>query len=230
MNCKEYRELIPSYIKKELEGEKRIFVKSHLKSCPSCQKEYFSQTKIHYTLDRGEILSPDPDISTEFKAVVLERITHSSMEKNIKTKWIWYAAAAILLVGIVIGRFVIPDMVEKMYISDKGEDTLSQLLASEDWNKLEIVLSDQVEFSKYSTDTIPIHILLDKLSSLQKMGIQSLPITNPSDSDRTKNNAKIPDNPQIQISLNDFIRLLEQAKQQRSQITLKEVSNIITKL
>jgi len=231
MKCKEYNDLIPSYIKKELEGEKQIFVKGHLKTCVSCRNEYFTQLKIHYTMDREEVLLPDPEPSTEFKEEVLERIRQSSKDKkHINSRWIWYAAAAILLIGIIIGRLVIPDDPNQKYISTEDYDTLSQIIASENWARLEIVLSDQEEFSKYSTDMIPIHILLDKLSSLQKMGIQSLPLNFPADPDRRKDISTIPDDPQIQISLSDFIYLLEQAKQQRSQITLKEVSKIITKL
>jgi hypothetical protein len=182
-------------------------------------------------MDREEILLPDPEPSTEFKEEVLERIRQSSEhKKHINSRWIWYAAAAILIIGIVIGRFVMPDDPNQKYISTKDYDTLSQIIASENWTRLEIVLSDQEEFSKYSTDMIPIHILLDKLSSLQKMGIQSLPLNFPPDPDRKKDIATIPEDPQFQISLSDFIYLLEQAKHQRSQITLKEVSNILTKL
>jgi hypothetical protein len=231
MNCKDFHELIPAFIKRELEGEKRILTKTHLKACVDCQEEYLSQEKIYYTLDREEILLPDPEISKGFKTEVLDRINQSSKrKKQINKKWIWYAVAATLLMGIIIGRFVIPDGGGQEYITEKYDETLSQLIASEDWNRLEIVLSDQNEFSKYSTDTIAIHILLEKLSALQKMGIQSLPLFHPSNPDRLKKFATISNDPQIQISLNDFISLLEEARQQRSQITLEEVSNLLTKI
>jgi hypothetical protein len=42
--------------------------------------------------------------------------------------------------------------------------------------------------------------------------------------------SKISDDPQIQISIDEFIRLLQQPKQQRSQNTLKDVSILLTKI
>lgn len=231
MNCDECKDLIPAFIKKELEGEKRIHTKSHLKTCVDCRKEYLSHEKIFYTLDREEILIPDPQISRGFKTDILYRINQSpDIKRQINKKWIWYTAATTLLIGMVIGHFIIPDTPNQNNFYNKEKDTLSQLIASENWNRLEIVLSDRDEFNRFSSDRIPIHILLDKLSALQKMGIQSLPMVSHKDQVNSKDMIVTQIEPHIQISLNDFIHLLEQAKLQRSQITLREVSNILTKL
>jgi hypothetical protein len=232
MNCEVYREQIPLYIKKEIEGEQRVILKNHLKSCINCRKDYLAQIKMYYILDREEILDPTPhQVMKTFKENVLERSKESSQNKgHLNTKWFWYAAAATLFIGIIIGRFVIPDNTEQDNLSGNRNKTLSQLIVSEDWNKLEIVLSDKDEYNRYSTDTIPIHILLDKLSALQKMGVHSVPIAGTLDHNYDK---KTPNNkyePQIQISLKDFIRLLEQIKVQRSTITLEEVSSLLAKI
>jgi hypothetical protein len=231
MNCKEYQDQIPSFIKKECDGEKRILIKNHLKVCDDCRSTYLSQVKLFYIVDREEILAPVPDISLAFNQEVFEGIDQTSDNKShLSTRLIWYAAAAILIIGITIGRFVIPDNSSQKFISQNGDQTLSQLIASEDWEKLEVVLSDEVEFNKYSTDVIPIHILLEKLSTLQKMGVESLPIADKSDPNKSWETTTLQNDPQIQISLNDFIRILEQVKLQRSRITLEEVSNLLTKI
>jgi hypothetical protein len=176
-------------------------------------------------------MAPVPAVSKEFTDQVVDRIERTSAKKNTKnSKIIWYAAAATLLIGITIGRFIIPDNGTQNYASQNGDVTLSQLIASEDWTRLEIVFSDKNEFDKYSSDSIPIHILLEKLSTLQKMGIESLPIASTSDQNITSENKNIQSDPQIQIALSDFIKLLEQTKLQRSRITLEEVSNLLTKI
>jgi len=230
MNCNDCKEQIPAFINKELAGEKRILTKHHLKTCIDCREEYLSEVKISYIIDREEILSTTKNTSVKIKQDIFNSIEKSQNKKDKNNKWIWYAAAATLIVGILIGRFIIPDDPNQNNIYSKENDTLSQLIASENWNRLEIVLSDQDEFKRYSSDRIPIHILLDKLSALRKMGIQSLPMAYPDNQPNPKNMVVTQNEPQIQISLNDFIHLLEQAKQQRSQITLDEVSKLITKL
>jgi hypothetical protein len=186
---------------------------------------------MYYVLDREEILdSSSQKASGSFKKEVLARMEQSSQIKSINTRWLWYAAAATLLIGITIGRFVITDQNNHKYMSSQDHQSLSQLIASEDWNKLEIVLSDKDEYNRYSTDTIPIHILLDKLFALQKMGVQSLPIARTSDSNNEGESTIIQNDPKIQISLSDFIRLLEQTKRQRSTITLEEVSFLLANI
>jgi hypothetical protein len=231
MSCKDFQEQISSFIQRECDGEKRILIKNHLKICDECREMYLSQVKLFYIVDREEILAPLPDASMAFNQEVLERIDLTPEKKNyISTRLIWYSAAAILIIGITIGRFVIPDNSGQKFISQNGDQTLGQLIASEDWGKLEIVLSDEDEFNKYATDAIPIHILLEKLSTLQKMGVESLPIADKSDHNKYRETATLQNDPQIQISLNDFIRILEQVKLQRSRITLEEVSNLLTKI
>ncbi len=228
MNCDEYQDQLSSYINKELDGEQRILIKNHLKKCKDCREKYLSLVKMYYVIDREEILKTDPESeSKSFKNEVLERIEQESENKRMDHRWLWYAAAAILICGIVIGRFVIPENGKERYTSARENETLSQLIFSEDWNRLEIVLSDQDEFTKFSSDAIPVHILLEKLLALQEKGVQSVPIVS-RDEQQIEQSDVNKHEPRVEISLNDFIRLLEQAKRQRSQITLQEVSNMLT--
>jgi hypothetical protein len=229
MNCDEYQDQFSSYINKELNGEQRILTKNHLKKCKDCRENYLSLVKMHYVIDREEILITDPESeSKSFKNEVLERVEQYSETKRMNHRWLWYAAAAILICGIVIGRFVIPENGNQNFASGRENETLSQLIFSEDWNRLGIVLSDQDEFTKFSTDVIPIHILLEKLLALQKMGVQSVPIVSRDKQYQIEQSDINKHEPRVEISLNDFIQLLEQAKLQRSQITLQEVSNMLT--
>jgi len=228
MNCDEYQDQLSSYINKELDGEQRILTKNHLKKCKDCREKYLSLVKMYYVIDREEILKIEPESnSNSFKNEVLERIEQDSENKRMDHRWLWYAAAAILICGIVIGRFVIPENGKQRYTSARENETLSQLIFSEDWNRLGIVLSDQDEFTKFSSDAIPVHILLEKLIALHEMGVQSIPIINRDKQQQTEQGDVNKHELRVEISLNDFIRLLEQAKLQRSQITLQEVSNML---
>ena len=230
MSCEEYRDLIPSYIKREISGEERILTREHLSRCDRCRENYLSQVKIYYVMEREQIFKTVPEsLLKSFNNDVQERINSVPTAKKINSRWLWYAAAAILIIGVIIGRITIPLESEKIYMTSDGNISLGQLLASEDWSRLEIVLSNKDEYERYSTDSIPIHILLDKLAALQKMGIQSLPITGASEKNIENKSIKNGE-PQIKISLTDFIKLLEQAKLQRSRITLEEVSNLLTKI
>lgn len=230
MSCDEYRDLIPLYIKKEISGEERILTKEHLSRCDQCRENYLSQIKIFYVLDREQIFKTVPEsVLRSFNNEVQERIENFSSAKKINSRWLWYAAAAILIIGVIIGRITIPLESDTRIITNDSNLSLGQLLASEDWGRLEIVLSDRDEYRRYSTDSIPIHILLDKLAALQKMGIQSLPIAGTS-RNNTENESIIKGEPQVKISLSDYIKLLEQTKLQRSRITLEEVSNLLMKM
>jgi hypothetical protein len=229
MNCNQYQDDIPAYIRKELKGEQRIFIKSHLKACLDCRDEFLKQIQLYYILDREEVLEPAIKNSQEFNKNVLNQIHHPK-KNTLNRRWIYYAAAATLLIGIAIGRFLIPDKSNQNVTTKQDTQSLNQLIASEDWSRLEILLSNKDELDRYATDAVPIHILLDKLAALQKMGIKSLPMAYPSYAKNTKSAEPVQREPQIHISVNDFIRLLEQARQQRSQITLKEVSSILISL
>jgi hypothetical protein len=171
-----------------------------------------------------------PVVDTTFTEEIVEQIDQIESGKNLyQKKWIWYAAAAILVAGILIGRFTI-NLGNQNGITNAEYGTFSQLINSEDWSRMEIVLSDQKEFSRYASDKISIQILLDKLTSLQNKGVQYIPISGFS-ADSAKQEGKSKQlSPKIEISVDDFIQILQKAKQQRSQITLEDVSSILTKI
>ena len=230
MTCNEIQMLIPSYIRKELDGDDRVRIKSHLRSCVTCRKNYLFHLKLYYTIDRESVLMAQPVVDTNFTEELVEQIDQIESGKNLyQKKWIWYAAAAILVAGILIGRFTI-NLGNDNDITNAEYGTFSQLIDSEDWSRMEIVLSDQKEFSKYASDKISIQILLDKLTSLQNKGIQYIPISGFSVDSAKQEGKSMQHSPKIEISVDDFIQILQKVKQQRSQITLEDVSSILTKI
>ena len=178
-------------------------------------------------MDRGSVLGSSSEIAHDLKPEIMHQIINSKKDKKIKVnQWIWYAAAAILMIGFIVGRLTMP--LNQTEPIDTGNITLSQLLASEDWTKLESVLTNHNEFNKYASDQISINTLLDKLLVLRRMGVEKISIVSNSAESRTDENVYTKNHPDIMISLSDFIQLLQQARQQRSQISLADVSDILS--
>lgn len=227
MNCDEIRDVIPAFVQREVNGEERIRIKKHLGLCNKCREKYLIQLKLNYSIDRESVLNPEPIDTQDLKPEIMRLIDSRRKNDGIKyDRWIWYVAAAILIIGFIVGRLTIHlGQTEPL---DKASISLSQLLASENWSKLEDVLTDHTEFNKYASDHIPIHVLLDKLLVLRRLGVQKISIIGNA-SHSTDNEVSSSDNyPGITVSINKFIQVLEHAKQQRSQITLSDVSDMLT--
>ena len=82
MNCKEIKKMLNPYIEKALDADISRQIEEHLKSCPSCNKEYQNLKKIIASLNS---LSPQP-APTDFTQSLMTKI--SQEEIQIQTSWI----------------------------------------------------------------------------------------------------------------------------------------------
>ena len=229
MTCEEILDVIPAFANKEVNGEERIRIKNHLISCQNCREKYFLQLKLNYSIDRESVFDTSPELAGNFKSEILDIIAEQKKERIKRLNpWVWYAAAAILIIVFMVGRFTVQFSENQKTHTTSIDVPLSQLLVSENWAKLESVLSDQHEFNKYASDQISIEILLEKLIILHNMGIEKLSIVSNSPTSPGIDTSLKDEGPDLVISIHDFIQILQQAKQQRSQITLADVSVILS--
>ena len=82
MNCKEIKKMLNPYIEKALDADISRQIEEHLKSCPSCNKEYQNLKKIIASLNS---LSPQP-APADFTQSLMTKI--SQEEIQIQTSWI----------------------------------------------------------------------------------------------------------------------------------------------
>ena len=82
MNCQKIKKLLNPYIDQVLDAESIRQVEEHLKSCPSCNKEYQNLKKIIASLNS---LSPQP-APADFTQSLMTKI--SQEEIQIQTSWI----------------------------------------------------------------------------------------------------------------------------------------------
>jgi len=82
MNCQKIKKLINPYIDKTLDAEMIKQVDDHLKSCPSCNKEYRSLKKVIASLNS---LSTQP-VPTNFTQNLMTKISRDEIQ--IQTSWI----------------------------------------------------------------------------------------------------------------------------------------------
>lgn len=225
MICEEVLDSLSPFIQKEIDGEERIQIFEHLQICNDCRDAYLGQLKIYYSLERGKVLISPPAIKHGFKQKIIDAIDDKNNNAmQFQKKWIWYAAAAILICGILVGRYTLPLFEKQSIISHtKSSDSFTHLIESENWSALQSILEDQDEFSKYAKESLNIQVLLEKLSKLHHFGqnIPTISISSAPDTHSQRVSAK------IEISIEDFILLLEQIKIKQEEITLAEVSEIL---
>ncbi|MFC1554790.1 anti-sigma factor family protein [candidate division KSB1 bacterium] len=112
MNCNEIREIITPYIDHELEDDTRFKVKSHLEQCTECNNEYKTQSGIKTLLsDKLEKVSAPSELKDQIETLITNE--GGREVKNVKPlipffrPLISFAAAAVFLLGIVLGSSVL---------------------------------------------------------------------------------------------------------------------------
>ena len=228
MNCDEIHDLITAYIQKEIAGEERISISQHLKTCKSCRESYLKELKLYYRLEYEEVMSPPEPVQAGFKNDILARTRYeSTRQQKFRKKWLWYTAAAILIAGVMIGRYLAPLPSGSDKHPDEENTSITSLLEAEDWDQLQKVLQNRISLRRHAEEEISINVLLEKLNKLQN-SIHPSPTIDISTGFSSSVQDSSVSSLKIQISIEDFITLLKQIQSQKKQITLKEVSSILT--
>jgi len=173
---------------------------------------------------------PATNIRPDFKRDIIAAIDNKDNKNHrFQKKLIWYAVAAVLICGIFIGRYTIPALKQNSHHNFSEKNSISQLIEDESWNQLQSILANQDQFSKYANEELDVKTLIEKLAKLHKYS-QTTPTLRISAGQEQKSEQSIYRSPIIEISVIDFIDLLEQIKQRQQEITLEEVSDILVEL
>jgi len=96
MNCQKIKKLLNSYIDKTLDADISIQIDEHLKSCPTCNKEYQSIKKLITSLDSLSI-QPAP-VPADFTQNLMAKI--SQEEIQIQSSWMDLLKKRISILGL----------------------------------------------------------------------------------------------------------------------------------
>ena len=205
-------------------------VLEHLQNCENCRAVYLEQLRLYYTLEHEKVLIPQSDINAGFKKNIITHIDKNNLTKfQFQKKWVWYAAAALLICGIFIGRFLLSPTDQSYNPIVSEAQSIAKLIENEDWEQVQSILADQEQYTKYADETLDVITLIEKLDKLKsyRQIVPKIKITSMRTQDREPLNYG---SALIEISVVDFIDLLEQIKQRKSEITLEEMSEILVEL
>jgi len=120
MQCREFSEIIDSYLKDELLIETNHGVIKHLEDCSACRRELSARREIRAQLRRVFAAAPDFQVRPEFVFQLRNNLKQQALGKPKPASSFnlfafvmrpqWLAVAACLLVAIVIGVFAIRGM------------------------------------------------------------------------------------------------------------------------
>ena len=105
MTCKEIRENIPALIRRELSGYVRIPIINHLQECDACKNEYKQYLKIFYSIDMELISKPMATVSVGSLQNLVQEQDSIQKHKELSWKKILYAAAAIIILGMILSGY-----------------------------------------------------------------------------------------------------------------------------
>lgn len=120
MTCNEFEELLPDYLQEDGDPRERVTVEKHMAECADCRESY----SIWQKLAQLPEVQPSSAMRTRFETMLNAyeegRWEHDKLKSQRKevsgsfTEWFrlpamqMAAAAAILVIGIVIGRMALP--------------------------------------------------------------------------------------------------------------------------
>lgn len=140
MNCQRARETFPELLDRRTAAIAHLEARSHLASCPDCQREFAALSQTLTALDTMSTNPPSPRLRKNFYAM-LEEEKHSAAsarataERNVRSRrtsllrWVLapLAACALVALGFTLGQRNIPAPVPQLAQVD--DSTKRELLA-----------------------------------------------------------------------------------------------------
>lgn len=225
MICKTINKQIPKLIRRELDTYERISIINHLKNCNDCRNKYLNQLKIFYLIDKG-LVNENLDFNkNHFVSELRNKLKTSRNQKFHKYfKSYLYAAAAILII-IIFSFFFFTNI--QPVVNQKIENSgIENALKNEDWITLQEILKNDREIKKFAYEQIPIELLIEKLTGLEKQGIKVIDYIELFNRTGDSQNfyAFLNENNQIgQIQVNTLVQTLEKFKSSKNKISLYEI-------
>ena len=229
MICKKIIENIPPLIRREIDTNERIQILDHLKECDICRNAYLKQLKIFYEVDKGLVNDSLKLNKDQFKSDLKDKLSSTGKSELFKHSRLYVYAAAAVLIILMISLFIFN--IEKHVPSERQTAQIEQALHNEDWPILQKILKNDSELKKYANEKIPVSLLIEKLSRLEKQGVQSIHYIDLFNAPaNTQNNYALSDvNKEInQIQINKLVQTLEKFKSSKNEITLYEIGLSLT--
>lgn len=211
MNCDNYKDLIPACIRRELSGETRAKIITHLKSCHECRNDYLRTLKIFYTLDAGNV-EPEPEIDN--MKIDTSFVSEPKGKKHI---YLWLRIAAIMVIITVSGYMLFRTSTDQQQTTAPEQKiSIKESLLQEDWEKLSTILNDKIVLERCSGERIPVTILIVKLKKLESLGLAY-----------RQANVGAELSTVYYLDVKSFINTLESLKKYRSEISVNEISSYL---
>ncbi|MEJ2543841.1 MAG: hypothetical protein P8Y99_07215 [Calditrichaceae bacterium] len=229
MICKKVNDKIPPLIRREIATNKRIQILDHLKACDNCRNTYLKQLKIFYEVDKGLVNDSVKFNKDQFKSDLKDKLSSTGKSEFFKHSRLYVYTAAAVLIFVMISLFIFN--IEKPLPVEKQTAQIEQALHNEDWPILQKILKNDSELKKYANEKIPVSLLIEKLSRLEKQGVRSIHYIDLFNAaTNTQNNYALSDmNKEInQIQINKLVQTLEKLKSSKSEITLYEIGLSLT--
>lgn len=158
MKCEDVNSNLSKLPKGELTYEKRQVILDHLQSCKECNEEYQQYLRMFYLIDKQPKITIPANILESFSKEVAEKIEEKEPNIFQFRRFVWYVAAAILLVILALNPFWQTENQNK----NLRDVSITELIEKEDW---ETVIQ---KFSKNELpeELISISLLLSKLSDI----------------------------------------------------------------
>lgn len=229
MTCKKIVENISPLIRREIDTSERIHIVDHLKECDICRNVYLKQLKIFYEVDKGLVNDSIKLNKDQFKSGLEIRLSNTRKSELYKNSRLYIYAAAAVLIFIMISLFIFN--IKKPLSGEKQTAQIENALHNEDWPILQKILKNDTELKKYANEKIPLSLLIEKLTRLEKQGVRSIHYIDLFNAATNSPNyyALSEMNKEInQIQVNKLVKTLEKFKSSKNEITLYEIGLSLT--
>jgi anti-sigma factor RsiW len=154
VSCERSREALYAHLDGEVDVAEALDVENHLRSCPACAAEYGRAVALRAVLRDGGLRAiPPPALAERIRAALSVR----RAEPRGRPLWKAMALAAALLLGVALGRFLIPasgffgtrnadDALVDSHLRALGAGPLTQVLSS-DRHTVKPWFAGKLEFS-----------------------------------------------------------------------------------
>lgn len=108
MKCKRVIRFIPEYLEGTLESSKVWEFESHLRSCDSCEKEFYVYQKTIQLSSSLPVEYPSEEVWDNFVPELLSKIEESSEKQTLPLDWqfirkyAWQLAGAVISIAIIV--------------------------------------------------------------------------------------------------------------------------------
>lgn len=111
MACNDNQRLLHAYFDGELDLVRSVEFEEHLKSCPDCSRDFANQQALRKSLQAANLYQRPPEnLKTKIRAQLPREVKAQPISPARRTAIEWLAVAAAIVVAIVLGARIVPDV------------------------------------------------------------------------------------------------------------------------